>query len=144
MRSIANLRCRIICLSALITLCAALLLIWAQRASGRAGGIEFGYDRIGIGMTEAEVVAAVGRPPGDYSSDNATFTNYMGPTPLSLSLVLNGNPGYVREWKTSSAKVEVWFGDGGRVLEKRYYTRSSESGVGRVRRKLKTFVRSLV
>lgn len=103
------------------------------------------YERIRVGMTEAKVAAAVPVPPGDrtgaysYTTSAPTcegelpiYVDYCprrdgtvsGPHPVT------GQPLRGKWWRGNEGQVIIFFGDDGRVMERRYYPGSPRSWVG--------------
>lgn len=65
-----------------------------------------GFEKIKIGMTEREVVAILGRPPGDYAGPHTTRTLFSQPS----------QPGvFSNHWTSDDCDIEVLFKEG-RVL----------------------------
>jgi hypothetical protein len=102
------------------------------------------YDRLAIGMTEAEVGTAVPLPPGDYTGCDVhetsaptcegglpIFIDYH-PRPdgtVSAPHPVSGRPLRGTYWRGRDGLVVVYFGDDRRVTERRYYPGSSRSWV---------------
>jgi hypothetical protein len=128
-------------------LAALLALAWAASLAPRRGAITVAafYDRLAVGMTEADVGTAVPIPPGDYTGGYAhttarptcegglpTFVDYH-PWPggtVTAPHPLTGRPLRGQWWRGEDGLVVVYFGDDGRVIERRYYPGSSRSWAG--------------
>jgi hypothetical protein len=100
------------------------------------------YERLAIGMTEAEVGTAVPIPPGDHTggyvhntfrptSDGGLpiFVDYHTQTDGSTSAThpLTGRPMRGLWWRGEDGLLIVFFGDGHRVIDRRYYPGYSRS-----------------
>jgi hypothetical protein len=94
------------------------------------------YERLAVGMTEAEVDAAVPIPPGDHTGAYAYVTSrptcegglplYIDYHPRADGTVsaphpLTGRPLRGKWWRGKDGLVLVFFGDDRRVTERRYY-----------------------
>jgi hypothetical protein len=94
------------------------------------------YDRLRLGMTENEVEAAVECPPGDYTRTYAYQTSrpvHEGEFPIyidyhnradgSVSFIHPTTGRQVRGkwWGGKEGRLYVYFGDDGRVIERRFY-----------------------
>jgi hypothetical protein len=94
------------------------------------------YERFQVGMTEAEVDAAVPIPPGDYTGAYAYVTSpptcegglpiYIDYHPradgtMSAPHPLTGRPLRGKWWRGKSGQVLIFFGDDHRVIERRWY-----------------------
>ena len=103
------------------------------------------YERLTVGMTEAEVGAAVPIPPGDYTGGYVHTTSRPtseGGLPLFVDYHLRadgtmsaphpvtGRPLRGAWWRGEDGLVIVFFGDDHRVAERRYYPGSSRSWAG--------------
>jgi hypothetical protein len=103
------------------------------------------YERLKIGMTEAEVDAAVPIPPGDHTRAYAYVTDeptcegelpiYIDYWPRADGTVsaphpLTGRPLRGKWWRGKSGQVIVFFGDDQRVMERRFYPGHPLSWVG--------------
>jgi|ERR1043166_7154491 hypothetical protein len=102
------------------------------------------YDRLTLGMTEAEVGAAVSLPPGDHTNGHEHTTSAPiceGGLPLYIDYhpwpdgtvtaphPVTGRPLRGKWWRGEDGLVIVFFGDDQRVIERRYYPGSSRSWV---------------
>lgn len=103
------------------------------------------YERLAVGMTEAEVGSAVPLPPGDYTGAYAHSTSRPtceGGLPVYLDYCtradgtvsaphpVTGRPIRGRWWRGDDGLVIVFFGDDQRVIERRYYPGRSRSWAG--------------
>jgi hypothetical protein len=103
------------------------------------------YDRLKIGMTEAEVDAAVPIPAGDHAPAYAHETSpptCQGELPIFIDYCLHadgtvsaphpltGRPIRGKFWRGEGGLVLIFFGDDQRVLERRYYPGRAYSWVG--------------
>ncbi len=103
------------------------------------------YERLMVGMTEAEVDAAVPIPPGDYTGAYAYVTSRPtceGELPIYIDYCtrangtvsaphpLTGRPICGKWWRGKDGLVIVFFGDDHRVTERRYYPGYPRSWVG--------------
>jgi hypothetical protein len=93
------------------------------------------YDRLAVGMTEAEVGRAVPIPPGDHTGCNAHSTEkpiYDGELPIFVGDVqwpdgtasathpLTAQPLRGTWWRGRDGLLIVFYGDDGRVIDRRY------------------------
>lgn len=100
------------------------------------------YERLAIGMNEAEVEAAVTLPPGDHTGDYEHTTTapvrdgglppFLDYHPWANGAVtaphpVTGRPLRGRWWRGGDGLVIVFYGDDGCVAERRYYPGSSRS-----------------
>jgi hypothetical protein len=103
------------------------------------------YERLKIGMTEAEVEAAVPIPPGDYTRAYVYTTSppiCQGELPIYIDYCthangtvsaphpLTGRPLRGKWWRGKDGQVLIFFGDDRRVIERRYYPGYPSSWVG--------------
>ena len=103
------------------------------------------YERFKIGMTEAEVNAAVPIPPGDHTGAYAYVTSpptcegglpiYIDYHPhadgtVSAPHPVTGRPLRGKWWRGQDGQVLIFFGDDQRVIERRYYPGYPSSWVG--------------
>jgi hypothetical protein len=103
------------------------------------------YERLKVGMTEAEVDAAVPIPPGDHTGAYAYVTSqptcegglpiYIDYWPhadgtVSAPHPLTGRPIRGKWWRGEDGQVLIFFGDDQRVIERRYYPGYPRSWVG--------------
>jgi hypothetical protein len=94
------------------------------------------YDRLRLGMTDREVAAVVQCPPGDYSHAYSYATtrpvcegglpiyiDYRNQADGSVSAIhpTTGRPLRGKWWRGKEGLLHVYFGDDGRVIERRYY-----------------------
>ncbi|AWM40322.1 hypothetical protein GobsT_12080 [Gemmata obscuriglobus] len=75
-------------------------------------------ERVVPGLTEAEVVALLGAPPGDYCSDPGRFTVDHRSLP-QVPIDLERGPHRTVFWRSDEARLEVRFGADGRVVYRR-------------------------
>jgi hypothetical protein len=119
-------------LGALLVLASAVYLV-AQREVVIDAAF---YERLAVGMTEAEVDAAVSIPSGDYTSAYAYVTcrpTCDGELPLFVDYDLRvdgtvlaphpvtGRPLRGKWWRGNKGLVILFFGDDHRVIERRFY-----------------------
>ena len=135
-------------ISALFIVLGALLAL-AGAASlfrQREGAIDAAFfERLKVGMTEAEVDAAVAIPPGDHTGAYAYVTSRPtceGGLPIYIDYCthadgtvsaphpLTGRPLRGKWWRGTEGQVLIFFGDDQRVIERRYYPGSPRSWVG--------------
>ena len=103
------------------------------------------YERLTVGMTEAEVGAAVPIPPGDHTGGYAHSTSRPtceGGLPIYVDYhtradgtvaaphPVTGRPLRGKWWRGQDGLVLVFFGEDQRVIERRYYPGSSHSWAG--------------
>ena len=103
------------------------------------------YERLKIGMTEAEVDAAVSIPPGDYTRAYAYVTSRPtceGELPIYIDYCtradgtvsaphpVTGRPIRGKWWRGKDRLVLLFFGDDQRFIERRYYPGYPRSWVG--------------
>src|SRR5262249_19669412 len=103
------------------------------------------YERLKVGMTEAEVDAAVPIPPGDYTSASTYVTSKptcQGELPIYIDYCpradgtvsaphpVTGRPLRGKWWRGNEGQVLIFFGDDQRVIERRYYPGYPLSWVG--------------
>jgi hypothetical protein len=103
------------------------------------------YERLKVGMTEAEVDAAVPIPAGDYTRAYVYVTSeptcegelpiYIDYCPRADGTVsaphpLTGRPIRGKWWRGKEGQVLILFGDDQRVVERRYYPGHALSWVG--------------
>jgi hypothetical protein len=103
------------------------------------------YERFKIGMTEAEVDAAVSIPPGDYTAAYVYVTSpptCQGELPIFIDYCphadgtvsaphpVTGRPIRGKWWRGEDGQVLIFFGDDQRVIERRYYPGYARSWVG--------------
>lgn len=62
------------------------------------------FEQIRLGMTEQEVEAVLGGPPGDYSSGTMTF--------VIEGKYRRGEGTEPKDWASDEGHIRVWFGDG--------------------------------
>ncbi len=83
-------------------------------------GLAFSHESINVsslaecirdGMTEAEVVAIIGRPPGDYTTRRDVGYASCDAI-LGESLICAKRRGEPREWLFNTGSITVWFEDG--------------------------------
>ena len=94
------------------------------------------YERIKLGMTEAEVDEAIGIPAGDHTRAHAYQTSKPicdGGLPIFIDYHPNadgrlsaphpqtGKPLRGKWWRGKDGQVLIFFGDDGRVIERRFY-----------------------
>jgi hypothetical protein len=94
------------------------------------------YERLKVGMTEAEVDAAVPIPPGDHTGAYAYVTSRptcQGELPIYIDYCtyadgtvsaphpVTGRPIRGKWWRGEEGQVLIFFGDDQRVIERRYY-----------------------
>jgi hypothetical protein len=94
------------------------------------------YERLRIGMTEAEVDAAVPIPPGDHTRAHCYETSAPtcdGELPMYIDYSLHpdgtvtaphpltGRPICGKYWRGDEGQVLIFFGEDGRVIERRLY-----------------------
>jgi hypothetical protein len=94
------------------------------------------YERLAVGMTEAEVDAAVSIPSGDYTGADAYVTcppTCDGELPIFVDYHLRadgtvsaphpvtGRPLCGKWWRGNEGLVILFFGDDHRVIERRFY-----------------------
>ncbi|MDY3558599.1 hypothetical protein R5W23_005721 [Gemmata sp. JC673] len=75
-------------------------------------------ERVVPGLTEAEVVAMLGAPPGDYCSDPGRFTvdhHSLSQVPIDFERDAHRTA----FWRIDEARLEVRFGADGRVVYRR-------------------------
>jgi hypothetical protein len=124
-------------LGALLALAGAVCLISREVVTVAAF-----YERLTLGMTEAEVGAAVPLPPGDYTGGYVHTTSQPiceGGLPIYIDYhtradgtvsaphPLTGRPIRGKWWRGRDGLVIVFFGDDHRVSERRYYPGKSRS-----------------
>jgi len=103
------------------------------------------YERIKIGMTEAEVDATVPIPPGDHTGAYAFVTSRptcQGELPIYIDYCtradgtvsaphpVTGRPIRGKWWREKGGQVIVFFGDDQRVIDRRFYPGYPRSWVG--------------
>jgi hypothetical protein len=103
------------------------------------------YEQLKVGMTEAEVDAAVSIPPGDHTGAYAYVTSpptcqgelpiYIDYCPHADGTVSAPHPVTGRLirgkwWRGKDGQVIIFFGDDQRVIERRYYPGYPRSWVG--------------
>jgi hypothetical protein len=128
-------------LGALLALAGAAYLVRQRKAVTVAAC----YERLTVGMTEAEVGAAVPIPPGDYTGGYVHTTSRPtceGGSPIFVDYhlradgtasalhPLTGRPIRGTWWRGKDGLVIVIFGDDHRVTERRYYPGYSRSWAG--------------
>jgi hypothetical protein len=88
--------------------------VWPDQTDG--GISRGGFERIQDGMTQAEVEAILGGPPGDYS---AAYVVYGG---AMFVIAPHGHGPACREelWKEDGVAVVVYFGPDGTVADKMF------------------------
>jgi hypothetical protein len=83
-----------------------------------AGITRENYERIGKGMTEAEVEDALGCPPGDYTGGRYAPPAYL-PAGVGLLIPDLNDPDFkwpkVAQWVGQDLAIEVWFAPDDRV-----------------------------
>ena len=127
-------------LGALLALVGAVWLI--SREEVTVAGF---HERLTLGMTEAEVDAAVSIPPGDFTGGYMHTTSepicegglpiYIDYHPWPDGTVtaphpVTGRPIRGKWWRGRDGLVIVFFGDDHRLTERRYYPGNSRSWVG--------------
>jgi hypothetical protein len=103
------------------------------------------YERVRLGMTEQEVAEAIPLPPGDYVGAFAYGTAgpiREGELPIGVTgdqkadgtltgvHPHTGRPFHGRWWLGTEGFLIVFFGEDGRVIERRYYPGFPESFIG--------------
>jgi hypothetical protein len=103
------------------------------------------YERLKIGMSEAEVDAAVPIHPGDHTGAYAYVTSRptcQGELPIYIDYCthadgtvsaphpLTGRPIRGKWWRGEDGQVLIFFGDDQRVIERRFYPGSPRSWFG--------------
>jgi len=128
-------------LGALLALAGAAYLV-SQREGVTVAAF---YERLTVGMTEAEVAAAVPILPGDYTGGYVHTTSRptcQGGLPIYIDYCtradgtvsaphpLTGRPIRGKWWRGKDGLVIVFFADDHRVTERRYYPGYSRSWAG--------------
>jgi hypothetical protein len=103
------------------------------------------YERLQVGMTEAEVDAAVPVPPGDYTGADVYVTSRPscdGELPIFVDYFtradgtvsaphpVTGRPMRGKWWRGKDGQMIVFFGDDKRVIDRRYYPGYPRSWIG--------------
>jgi hypothetical protein len=103
------------------------------------------YERFKVGMTEADVDAAVTIPPGDYTGADVYVTSRPtceGELPIFIDYStradgtvaaphpVTGRPIRGKWWRGKDGQVLIFFGDDQRVIERRYYPGYPRSWIG--------------
>jgi hypothetical protein len=95
----------------------AAIQIEGQVAARAQGITRVNFDRICEGMSEAEVVAILGVPPGDYRR----YPNYVLRGPGHIPLDQRANGGTLEVWYVPGQHVEVLYDKRGRVIGKYWH-----------------------
>src|SRR5262245_60807911 len=93
-------------LTVLMVLSAALTLPAVASRHGRHIKRE-NFERIELGMTQGEVEAILGQPPGDY-----TVSRHIAHLPLGMDIVIwDGPDAHREEWASDAGLIQVVFRD---------------------------------
>ena len=112
----------VLCFAALLT--GGLAWIWVPGRVSRAN-----YNRIEIGMSEAEVTSLMGRPPVELAPLGYEDVHAVE----NLQTILESPwPRTVRSWTTETHKVNVVLDGTGKVVSKSYSRRPDAGAVARL------------